>query len=1366
LLLALSAALIAVTTATTFADDGARLFRQISSPPGQVGSPEPEGEHAFIDFMNFYVPAQMASGELTTINYCTADEGVNCETAAITSEFAKPLVTFFVYGPVITFDDPSTSGFPGHGRRDAYAAVSLDDGETWKRTNLSNSGDKSSFVTETYIQDPAVPAPEFEVTADSPFVTSATWINSRTQLTVFGGGATPASIVDIRNAVTKDLLGTARARANGTFTWVTTLDPLAVPCSVQSGYSADNIWGPWLEVAGAPADCIGDTEVTLVNDYPGDVTNGIFSVAGNRVFAAWQSKFCQGGFPAWSSEYDVDTVATYLGIDTAVDLYLTDLFVVGGPQLSVDYREQEEFPGEYDDIGEVPYNCLWTARGVLREDPDALGTTELQWFQAERLTSGRRDVNRIETACIIGAGCAVTWQEDPDGLRPGEGEGAGTGWAGATTASQTDVWYSFVRWEDFDIVDNNGTFEPLGDLSDTTLGTNRPQPAIPLMVAARLTNNARCNIPVTGLEETYCNNNIASAYLIPNQCIGQVSIPLGPQGELTPVCVADTNRDGVGDLGDTPNVANTASSRPRLNLQARDSDGDGVTDDAWIISFSEEDKGLGRFGFLTTEEWTAGDLNDLGVPCGDPDVSKTDDCFEADIGKNIKWHTFAMGTPKTSLALSNGEVDASTVDFSLVNNLVVQGDQLNQPEVNWRTGTMYPPMSTADMWDFGETYNYLIFNSEIARRSSLLTQGVAKALNSESGIIALPLYKQGTVRQGGPADIMARRFVIDTEVQPVECPLDENVDADQPIITSATYEVGPSERAWVHIVGTGADAIDETLVQVRNVVTLDLYGLARPHDEGADTFDFYLPVATWGIPCAVQAADADGTLEFGPWIAVANVPEDMECDGPIPPECEGAGIAPQAVADNAFTSQATENPYDVSQMKCEYTDDSGNIVAGVVLFTDGENPLYPHGLCMAPAINLSARTPFLCGTGGSSLADGVCPGLAMECEEVPGYGQLCSADDPVVSLDSLENPENIQVFDKLLSYYECPGWDGEDVSNGGNTGTSTIPGACGTEDASVILGSNLNDQSWYMPLEISKAHRGFLDGDFVMAMYAWSPNYKDNTTGHDRYELYARRSFDGGVTWTTLPTDFLAANGETYSGDGTTTCETWRDGDTSLTDSHICTEYAAGDPEQSRNVSQLKSMQFTILDPRYTPYFTANRSSMPDTAPDWADDWLLFTPVDPTDIAEPSRYFLVAEDGDNTTTAVGEAEPLDLVYGRAELFGDVYTVWTEIDTGFSTIDDCYPNNTYGDTSVSWAEGTGFCNEFDGLEEKKEDRSEEASIVMSPYGDFLYATWGQYTVDENDEFVEGDAVFRRVWYLDDYIPLCDGCAYDVVGQGAQ
>ena len=283
-------------------------------------------------------------------------------------------------------------------------------------------------------------------------------------------------------------------------------------------------------------------------------------------------------------------------------------------------------------------------------------------------------------------------------------------------------------------------------------------------------------------------------------------------------------------------------------------------------------------------------------------------------------------------------------------------------------------------------------------------------------------------------------------------------------------------------------------------------------------------------------------------------------------------------------------------------------------------------------------------------------------------------------------------------------------------------------------------------MDISKAHRGFLDGDYVFMLYAWSPNWKLNAVGRDRYELYTRRSFDGGVSWTTTPADGLASDGVTpYGGDGTTTCETWRDGADSTTDSHICTEYAAADPEQSRNVTQHISMRITTLDPRYTPTI----ASMP-TEGDL--DWAIYEPLDPTDIRRPDRNFVVFETGDNTTVAVGEAEPLNLDYGRAVNFGDDFTVWAE-ETDLSV---CYPNDPHSDVTnpldpAPWAEGTGFCNEFDPLEGFPLSLSEEASITSSAAGDFLYGTWGQFNVDEFGEFIDGDVMFRRVWFLDDYIP---------------
>ncbi|WP_299878880.1 choice-of-anchor O protein [uncultured Cocleimonas sp.] len=1314
---------LSLSTFNAYADDGERLVRNVSSSPGNTENPEPEGEHAFIKMMNFHVPSQNAAGELVPIEYKNIDEVlVKTETKA------KPLINAYVYGPVVGFENPEASGFSGHGRRDAFVAVSLDDGETWKNTNLSNSADKSSFAVSTPLQDPGVAEGEgsvIEFDPAGPTLEEVSWDakNNGGKLHVHGDTETDKrEQVTIRNAVTKDDLFTVRSQKTGEFEKERRLSD--DPCFIQAG--VDGVFGPALEVEGSSEECVGPNTGgnTLITDYPGDVPNVFHAVAGNKVLVAWHSKFCSSGNPVWSSEFPREEVAAYLGVDNTSDLYLTDMFGAAGSQDSTNYNELDAAP-----VGEVPYSCLWSARGVMREDPVNEGKSQMVWFQAERLTSGARDVNRVETSCVAGAGCAITWQEDPEGVRPGEGEGPGTGWSGATTASKTDIWYSFVEWEDFDIVDNDGEPLPLADNGlEEVFDTNRPVPYVPMMSAVRLTNNDRCTFPVDPEDASFCNNSLAAPYGIINQCVGSVEVPFGNAGNLNPVCVVDSNKDGTMNAGDMPNLANNAASRPRLNLQPRDSDGDGVVDDAWVVIVSEEDKGLGRYGFINTEEWELGNLEDTAEEtCIDPPQQPDEEtgCQKADIGKNVFWTSFNLGSPNTSAGVG--------VEYSLVSNVLSQGAQLNQPEVNWRTGTYYPPMSTEQMWDFSNDsvdLNYLIFNTEIARRTSMMSQPLSKAL-SGNGLVAMPLWKQGIVNQGGPADISTRRFVVNTGSGET-CPIE--VDADVPSVDSARYFLLPNGKGRIELQVDGLDGDLTTQVRVNNAVTDDkivqrFYDADDAWTESTEDFLFRIavgPGSTRPVPCSIQLADVDGSLEFGPWIAVENAPAD--CSGPIPPACD------EEVTTMAAVDERTENPYSANNMVCAWYDGEGGEHQGVKYFTDGSNPYYPYGLCMSAPINLSARTPYKCEASGE--ADGSCPGVSdMTCVDDAAFGQLCSSEN---------NPEDNKTYDKLVSWYECPGWNGANISGD----AVQNPATCGTEPDSAMLMSNMDDASWYNPLEVSKAHRGYLDGNHIMMIYAWSPNWKLNKVGNDRYELYTRRSFDGGLTWGTTPTSFTASNGLTYSGSGTTTCETMRDAD-SINSTHMCTAYAAGVPEQSRNVSQLKSMKNTILDPRYT----AAGGIPPKGVTDPGNiEWGTFEAINPTDILNPSRNFVVFEDGDNTTVEFGEAEPLNLAYGRAERFGDHFTVWSEIDTGVSDpAADCYPSNAHGDPDVAWAAGTGFCNEFDTLEGFKDALSEEASITASAGGDFLYGVWGQFNVDsETGEFIDGDSMFRRVMYLDDYI----------------
>lgn len=1095
--------LLGITFSTVLADDGFLNRKSISHQaeatiPGYLD----EAEHAFVKMMKFYVPAQAANGTVAPVDYYDADE-----TLVETRDFAKPLIGVYMFGPSIGVEDV---GFVGHGRRDAYASVSLDDGVTWKKTNLSESAELTSSDV------------------------------MRTDIPLFA-----------------------------------------------------------------------DTDYY----YPGDVLNMFHAVAGNKVLVAWPSRFCSQGQPNYSLDNEDPTpeqaarraaIADYLGIDLETaspdDLYLIDMYGVGGQQGSVDYAEDKWEQNR--PVGEVPYACLWTARGELvnGDDPrtEAVEESFMRWFKAERLTSGRRDVNRIEVQCVAGAGCAITWQEDPDGLRPGQGEGPGEGWSGAIGNSQTDVWYSYIDWENFDVVqdpaDDTGA-SPMAFLDyelaalDTENVTQKPKPFVPFAMPMRLTDNAKCNVENP---QPYCNGSAINAnfpdllvpmdYGLKDMCAATVDIPTGPNDELKPVCITE---DGM------PLVGNTAATRPRLGLYgyteykkaikenefvsflpliSRNNATEGAItagdfdfaeiDSAFVVVVAEEDKGLGAFGFTDETYTTACD------PKADPD-----NCIPFDEGKNNKYFSFSMSLSDT--------VGGHPED-GLLANLTHPGNQLNQPEVNWMTGEFFPVANTATMWDFGD-YNFDIYNTEIARRGSLLAQDIVKVHQTTSkavgGLLALPTWKQGAMNQGGPADVMARRIII--------------------------------PKNW-----------------------------------------------------------------------------KIEQDG---------------------------NPYAFRNMACEEWS-----------YGDGSNPYYPDGVCLDSAINLSGTIPDTCYDTDTSEPT-ACPTVDFSQGTTFGIGDT----NPILQ-GVTPGEGNTQ---KILTWHSCPA---EFVNVSGTEGLTTV--TC-EEDSWADDNSTLNDQSWYNPLDVSKGHRGFLDGDFVMILYAWSPNWRLNAKGSDRYELYVRRSFDGAETWTTLPKNFTTWDNEKYSGDGTVTCETYRTSDTGggdITEPRVCNAYGVGAAEQPRNVTQHKSMRFTTLDPRYAPTIGSI------TTDPFASGYT-FTEEDTRD---PSRYFIVYETGDNSTTAEGEPEPLDLFYSRAINFGDHYVVWAEEDD----LSVCYPSDPHDNEVPEELVGSGFCNEFDQLEQGTPGlEASEASLEANPGGEFLYGAWAQLQLDDLGEAVESDAMVRRVWWIDGYIP---------------
>lgn len=986
-----------LSATTILADDGAIFRRNISK------TPDAETEKAAIYMMDFYVPAQSSQGVVGPVsNYCLFGDDIDDYGVCVGTpgyeprDYAKPLVTVWIDD--LGGADPPPEGEVGilggitFGHFDAFAGVSLDDGTTWKRTNLSRSANLSSFT-------------------------------------------------------------------------------------LANGYA-----------------------------YPGDVHNVVHQVAGDQIFVAWVSKYCDGGTPLYKLDVEVNAdyfadLETNYGKDA---LYLYDLFGVKGNQGSVDYTLQG-----HPEVGEIPYSCVWTARGKLiaGDDPTTEGVEEatyVMWTKPERLTSGTRDANLPAVDCVKDAGCILTWQEDPLGLRPGQGLGPGEGWSGAIANGKTDIWYSYISYADFDLVfDAEGTVGAPLTMAEyaASEATTMPKPYVPMAMPVRLTDNNMCkdtksdpycyidfddldNLDPTALPEKPSEDSTF--------CASQIDWTT-PGGSEIPICVTADGRVLNGRV---------ASTRVRLNLKGYDSDGDGTTDRAWVIMAYEETKAMGD---ILTDPY--------GNPAEDP----------LDIGKNIWYHSFDM----------------------FDHDFVAQGGMLNQPAKcsPWTVGANY----TCEPYEFfpvqidplngGEFYL-----TEIARRFALTTNSVSAAVNSESGLAAMLIYKQGIINQGGPADIMLRRVVI---------------------------------------------------------------------PEGFDP--------------------------------------------------------------------AVDNPYAYENMECDEW-----------VYTDGSNPNYLKGLCLSPAINISGTTIVKC-TGGTG-------------------NDTCAATFPVADDGSIPDP--VDKFPKVLEWRQC---DGTDAIEG-----------CEDDD-------DLDDQVWENPFDVAKGHRGFLDGDFVMIMYAWSPNWKANSVGNDHYNLYVRRSFDGGLTWTTTPADL--------GGEGTSAVENY----CVNTRSSDCvgTEfvYGPGDFEQARNVSQLIGNKVTILDPRYTPtgglklyptirtdWLEANADLLPSTLPPWND----VLPYEDDAARDPSKFFMIYETGDNTTVTEGEAVPLDLFYSRATVYGDVWELdpdWYDPDTG-----------EIEDYRWPW------------LENKADILSGEASMLANPGGTFMYAVWNQWKEeilpDGHEHVYESDIWFRRLMYLPD------------------
>ncbi|HYG58432.1 MAG TPA: choice-of-anchor O protein, partial [Symbiobacteriaceae bacterium] len=195
--------------------------------------------------------------------------------------------------------------------------------------------------------------------------------------------------------------------------------------------------------------------------------------------------------------------------------------------------------------------------------------------------------------------------------------------------------------------------------------------------------------------------------------------------------------------------------------------------------------------------------------------------------------------------------------------------------------------------------------------------------------------------------------------------------------------------------------------------------------------------------------------------------------------------------------------------------------------------------------------------------------------------------------------------------------------------------------------ANLNDYSWTFPDDEAHAHRGFIKGDFLIVGYSWTANWKAARNGNDNYNLFIRRSFDGGATFTTAPA------AEPYNGVGIDYCYFYKEPQTGEILNDTCMHLNPGDFEPARNISMMTNYEETVIEPRISglPGSIAD-SPYPEDQQDISRVWLFWgtglTPLNTSGSADE-------ED-------LGKA-PLDLYYVYSLDFGETYIYQEQVVQG-------------------------------------------------------------------------------------------------------
>lgn len=162
----------------------------------------------------------------------------------------------------------------------------------------------------------------------------------------------------------------------------------------------------------------GGDPVTGRLPFYGDIDKPNIKTSGPVMVLTWTSKYCP----------DNDLSDANAPVADGTD----PNFFPNANQRAIRYLDRENRI--------IPFSCTWMAASTNN------GVT---WRSAVQLSNGERDAKQDASSGNYNSTTStgrfnISWQEDPEGLQPGDADGPGDGASGANVTGGTDVWYTYA----------------------------------------------------------------------------------------------------------------------------------------------------------------------------------------------------------------------------------------------------------------------------------------------------------------------------------------------------------------------------------------------------------------------------------------------------------------------------------------------------------------------------------------------------------------------------------------------------------------------------------------------------------------------------------------------------------------------------------------------------------------------------------------------------------------------------------------------------------------------------------------------------------------------------------------------------------